>query len=147
MRKRIQALKQLLRFFSHVSRELEFGREPLPEIFEKMAVRSQKPLADFLKKTAEDMQTDKAYLYEIFSRNVQRYMACSDLEKEDLQLLTAFGHELGYPDRQLQIHTVENYLQEIRQRTEGLEKAYPESCRLFRVLGISAGMLAAVLLW
>lgn len=147
MRKRILALKQLLRFFTHVSRELEFGREPLPEIFEKMAARSQKPLADFLKKTAGDMRTDTAYLHEIFSRNVKEYMTCSDLEKEDLQLLTAFGHELGYQDRQLQIHTVENYQQEIRQRTEALEKEYPGNCRLFRVLGISAGLLVAVLLW
>ena len=75
MRQRIQALGQLIRFLSHVVRELEFGREPLPEIFEKMALRNKKPLQDFLTQTAKDLQSDTAYISEIFSRNVKEYLA------------------------------------------------------------------------
>ncbi len=147
MRRRIQALGQLIRFLNHVARELEFGREPLPEIFEKMARRSKAPLQDFLQQTAKDLQTDTAYISEIFSRNIKMYLNGWDLASMDLQLLEQFGRELGYPDRQLQIHTVESYQQELERRKDELQKEYPKASRLFRTLGISAGVLAAVLLW
>ena len=57
------------------------------------------------------------------------------------------GGELGYPDRQLQIHTVAVYRQDIKEILEELKKQYPQSCRLFRTLGMAAGILLAVLLW
>lgn len=147
MRQRIQALGQLIRFLTHVVRELEFGREPLPEIFEKMALRNKKPLQDFLTQTAKDLQSDTAYISEIFSRNVKEYLTDWNLDRTDIRLLEQFGRELGYPDRQLQIHTVESYLQELELRKKELQKEYPKNSRLFRTLGLSAGVLAAVLLW
>lgn len=147
IRRRIQALGQLIRFMEHVARELEFGREPLPEIFEKMARRSKIPLQTFLQQTAKDLQADTVYISEIFSRNTKTYLTGWDLDRADLQLFEQFGRELGYPDRQLQIHTVESYLQELERRRDELQKEYPKASRLFRTLGFSAGVLAAVLLW
>ena len=59
----------------------------------------------------------------------------------------ALGSDLVYPDRQLQIHTVAVYRQEIKELLDELKKQYPQSCRLFRTLGMAAGILLAVLLW
>ena len=78
---------------------------------------------------------------------MKEYLADWNLDRTDIRLLEQFGRELGYPDRQLQIHTVESYLQELELRKKELQKDYPKNSRLFRTLGLSAGVLAAVLLW
>lgn len=147
MQKRIQALSKLIRLLNHIARELEFGREPLPEVFEKMAGRCGEPLQTFLSQTAEDLTHEYRSMREIFSQNVRTYLTGWDLEAEDLELLQKFGSELGFPDRQLQIHTVETYLQEVLRRREELRQQYPQTCRLCRTLGVSAGIFLAVLLW
>lgn len=147
MHKRIQALSALIRFFSHVERELEFGREPLPEVFEKMGQRCREPLRCFLLQTAKELRNEYRSIREIFSRNVERYLKDWDLAGEDLQLLQNFGAELGFADRQLQIHTVEMYREEAQRRREELWQQYPKTCHLCRTLGVSAGIFLVVLLW
>lgn len=147
MQKRIQALSKLIRLLHHMARELEFGREPLPEVFEKMGTRSTEPLRTFLLQTSEELQHEYRSIREIFSRNVQLYLTGWNLAAEDLKLLQSFGSELGFPDRQLQMHTVETYLQEVLRRREELRQQYPQTCRLCRTLGVSAGIFLTVILW
>ena len=147
LRKRIQMLERLVRLLHHMERELEFGREPLPGIFRKLSEKNSGQLKQFLQNIAGEMTGEHDNMSEVFSRNIRRCLEGGDLSGEDLDRLYAFGSELGYPDRQLQIHTVEAYRQEMSTLLEELKKQYPQSCRLFRTLGTAAGILLAVLLW
>ncbi len=145
--KRIRMLEHILRFLDRLGRELEFGREPLPQIFEKLSGKSREPLKSFLRQTANDITEKKGNMYEIFSQNIQTYLNAGELSGTDIQELREFGRELGYPDRQLQMHTVEVLRQEIQRRVLHLKEQYPKSCRLCRTLGVAGGILLAVLLW
>lgn len=147
MRKRIRMLEKLARMLDHMARELEFGREPLPQIFGKLSRKNAGQLQLFLQAVSKELAVEDVSMGDIFSRNIRRYMEGGDLSGDDLKRLYGFGSELGYPDRQLQIHTVEIYRQEISALVEELKKQYPQSCRLFRTLGMTAGILLAVLLW
>lgn len=147
LRKRIRILEQMVRLLDHMESELEFGRESLPRIFAKLGKKSSGNLQLFLQSTAREMTEENKTICEIFSKNIRLYLEDGAFSGEDLERLYAFGSELGYPDRQLQIHTVEVYRQEMRTLLEELKKQYPQSCRLFRTLGTAAGVLLAVLLW
>ena len=145
--KRIRILERIVRLLDHMERELEFGREPLPEVFKKLSEKNTGELKAFLEHAAVQMQQGKDNIAAVFAENVRTYLSEGDLFAEDLQRLYALGSELGYPDRQLQIHTVAVYRQEIKELLDELKKQYPQSCRLFRTLGMAAGILLAVLLW
>ena len=147
LRKRIRILERIVRLLDHMERELEFGREPLPEVFKKLSEKNTGELKAFLEHAAVQMQQGKDNIAAVFAENVRTYLSEGDLFAEDLQRLYALGSELGYPDRQLQIHTVAVYRQEIKELLDELKKQYPQSCRLFRTLGMAAGILLAVLLW
>ena len=147
LRKRIRMLERVVRLLDHMERELEFGREPLPEVFKKLSEKNTGELKAFLEHAAVQMQQGKDNIAAVFAENVRTYLSEGDLFAEDLQRLYALGSELGYPDRQLQIHTVAVYRQEIKELLDELKKQYPQSCRLFRTLGMAAGILLAVLLW
>ena len=147
LRKRIRMLERIVRLLDHMERELEFGREPLPEVFKKLSEKNIGELKAFLEHAAVQMQQGKDNIAAVFAENVRTYLSEGDLFAEDLQRLYALGSELGYPDRQLQIHTVAVYRQEIKELLDELKKQYPQSCRLFRTLGMAAGILLAVLLW
>ena len=147
LRKRIRILERIVRLLDNMERELEFGREPLPEVFKKLSEKNTGELKAFLEHAAVQMQQGKDNIAAVFAENVRTYLSEGDLFAEDLQRLYALGSELGYPDRQLQIHTVAVYRQEIKELLDELKKQYPQSCRLFRTLGMAAGILLAVLLW
>ena len=147
LRKRIRMLERVVRLLDHMERELEFGREPLPEVFKKLSEKNTGELKVFLDHTAAQIQRGKNNISTAFSDNIRKYLSEGDLFAEDLQCLYGLGSELGYPDRQLQIHTVAVYRQEIKELLDELKKQYPQSCRLFRTLGMAAGILLAVLLW
>lgn len=147
LRRRIRILEQLVRFLDHMERELEFGREPLPRIFAKLSEKCSGNLRQFWQNVSREMTEEDRNVCEIFSENMRRFLEDGALFQEDLERLCVFGAELGYPDRQMQIHTVEVYRREAGSLLEELKKQYPQSCRLFRTLGTAAGVLLAVLLW
>ena len=113
----------------------------------KLNEKNTGELKAFLEHAAAQMQQGKDNIAAVFAENVRTYLSEGDLFAEDLQRLYALGSELGYPDRQLQIHTVAVYRQEIKELLDELKTQYPQSCRLFRTLGMAAGILLAVLLW
>ena len=147
LRKRIRILERIVRLLDHMERELEFGREPLPEVFKKLSEKNTGELKAFLEHAAVQMQQGKDNIAAVFAENVRTYLSEGDLFAEDLQRLYALGSELGYPDRQLQIHTVAVYRQEIKELLDELKKQYPQSCRLFRIgaVGILVSVLTQVL--
>lgn len=147
LRKRIRMLEQLVRLLEHMERELEFGREPLPQVMLKLSEKNTGSLQMFLQHTSRQLQQGKAGVAVVFADNVRKYLSDGDLLAEDLSGLCRLGTELGYPDRQLQIHTVSVYRQEIKGLLEELKKQYPGSCRLYRTMGMAVGILLAVLLW
>ncbi len=147
LRTRIRMLERMARLLLHMERELEFGREPLPQIFQKLSEKNDGRLKLFLKKVSKEMTTGNGEFRDIFSKNIQQCLEGGELTGEDIKRLYAFGNELGYPDRQLQIHAVAVFRKETEMLLEELKKEYPQSCRLFRTLWTAAGVFLAILLW
>ena len=68
------------------------------------------------------MTTGNGEFRDIFSKNIQQCLEGGELTGEDIKRLYAFGNELGYPDRQLQIHAVAVFRKETEMLLEELKK-------------------------
>ena len=85
LRKRIRMLERIVRLLEHMERELEFGREPLPEVFKKLSEKNTGELKTFLEHTAVQMQQGKDNIAAVFTENIRKYLSEGDLFAEDLQ--------------------------------------------------------------
>ncbi|HCT90311.1 MAG TPA: hypothetical protein DF613_02840 [Lachnospiraceae bacterium] len=148
LKSRIRELKGLERMAMLIRQEIAYGRQPLPDIFERLGRRMEQPRADFLHALGRELKEhgDTGFS-EIFSRQTDACLGTGSLRQEDLDSLKEMGAYLGYLDRDTQLHTLDMYLRDTEKRIRELSEQYPEKSRVCRTLGAMGGIFLAVLLF
>lgn len=127
--------------------EITFARTTLPEALERIGGKTEPPFSDFLETLAVRM---KKYSGEKFSYILQQTMndtmKNTYLEEEDMESFYQAACNLGYLDREMQIHLLESYLKEQGQKVEMLTAQLPGKRKLSRSLGILGGAFLVILL-
>lgn len=148
LKTRIRELAGLERMAMLIRQEIAYGRQPLPDIFERLGRRMEQPQADFLRALGGELKERENVCFgEIFSRQTDACLRTGSLRQEDLDSLKAMGAYLGYLDRDTQLHTLDMYLRDTEKKIGELSEQYPEKSRVCRTLGVMGGIFLAVLLF
>lgn len=138
---RVTQLEEILRIVGFLKGEISFAVSTLPEAMKRISEKTEEPFSDFLQSLSEKM---KKYSGENFSHilesQINVYLKDSFLEKEDLDAFLGAMGNLGYLDKKMQIHILEQYEKELEEKTRGLRVQLPEKMKLYRSLGIMAGL-------
>lgn len=144
---RILQLGELVRIMGFLKGEISFAVSTLPEAMERISKKSGKPFSDFLFALADRM---RRYSGENFSQILEELMKDilkdTYLEKEDLEEFYQAACNLGYLDKEMQIHILEQYLKEQEEKIRALRIQLPEKTKFFRSIGILAGVFLIILL-
>ena len=143
---RVHQLKELIKIGDFLKGEISFARTTLPEAMERISEKTDPPFSVFLATLAERMRNVSG---EDFSHTLQITMEekmKGTLEKEDIQDFYQAACNLGYLDKEMQIHLLERYMREQEQKVETLGIQIPEKQKLFRSLGILGGAFFVILL-
>lgn len=144
---RIRQLQELMHIGEFLKGEISFARTTLPEALERIGEKTEPPFSGFLKTLARRM---KKYSGEKFSCILQQTlndtMKNTYLEKEDIEAFYQAACNLGYLDKEMQIHLLERYLKEQDQKAEMLKNQLPGMKKLSRSLGILGGAFLVILL-
>lgn len=144
---RVRQLQELMRIGGFLKGEITFARTTLPEALERIGGKTEPPFSDFLETLAVRM---KKYSGEKFSYILQQTMndtmKNTYLEEEDMESFYQAACNLGYLDREMQIHLLESYLKEQGQKVEMLTAQLPGKRKLSRSLGILGGAFLVILL-
>lgn len=148
MRRRIRILQQLRQMTVMLNSEITYANATLEEAFAHMEKRFQAPLNGFFHNLSEKLREgEHGLLCEIFKSQVQKDLADSGLKQSDLESLGMVGEQLGYPDIQIQKKNLEYYLEQVNEACMQAQQEYREKEKMFRCLGISAGVFLVILFY
>lgn len=143
--KRVQQLGELRKLVVMLQGEIRYSNAPLFEAFGHVSQRVKDPFSLLLKNVAAKMEEFCGEsLSEIFSRQIEEDLKATSLLPEDLEQLGRLGESLGYLDRQMQLETMNLYLEQLNLACDEAAEQHRSKSKLYHCLGIMGGLFLAI---
>lgn len=140
----LRLLKQMLYMLRG---EIKYTKTPLEEAFLAISVRMPEPFSLFLKRTAEEMENlDGRTFGELWRDQIQKGLAGTKLKREDREQLGVLGEILGYLDLEMQLSSIELYLEQLEIRIRDAQESLTGKQKLYQSLGVAGGIFLVILL-
>lgn len=144
---RIVQLAELIHIMGFIKGEISFAASTLPEAMERISGKTAEPFSGFLYALSQRMrQYSGEDFSHILGELMKEMLGDTYLEKQDLEEFYRTACNLGYLDKEMQIHMLEQYLGEQEEKVRTLRAQLPEKMKLFRSLGILMGAFLIILL-
>lgn len=149
---RLEKLQMLKHQFSAIRSDIAYSGTTLPEAMDTMAERlsinkTSKEFQCFYGEVSKRLMEKSGIPFQkIWEDAIEHYLKNTSLNKNDLQLLSSLGGQFGYLDREMQLKTIDLYLARLEEeRLSEVQKA-GEKMRLYRTLGLLAGVFLVVVM-
>jgi len=140
----LRILKQLIYMLRG---EIKYTKTPLPEAFLHMAVRLPEPFAGFLRETAEEMGgMDGRGFGELWREQIRKCLSATHLKREEKEQLGDLGDVLGYLDLEMQLSSIELYLERLEICIRDAQEAIATKQKVYQSLGVAGGIFLVILL-
>lgn len=149
---RLEKLQMLKQQFTAIKSDIGYSGTTLPEAMQNMAdhlseEKESKEFAGFYQELSERfMERSGIPLREIWENAIEQHLKKTTLNNNDLKLLSSLGRQFGGLDREMQLKTIDLYLARLEEeRLSEVQKA-GEKMRLYRTLGLLAGVFLVVVM-
>ncbi len=143
---RIRILQELQQGIVILQGEMEYAGDDMEEILEGLSKKCQYFSGFFHGVSQKLYQKESRTLYDIWQEEVQRFSFRKKLKEEDVLFLEEIGKNLGNLDRQTQLHTLKMMLQRLEKQIKDARADYENRAKVYRVIGVTVGVFATVLL-
>lgn len=148
LEERILELSEIKKMIIMLRGEIKYGNSVLSEAFLSIGGRMKEPYGAFLLESQESMEQKKGQTFqEIWKEQVEKHLKKTTLSEKDLLRLNQFGEQLGYLDKDMQLSTIELYLEQLEEEINGARENSKKNGRLYQSLGIMGGVLITVLIF
>ena len=153
---RVRQCRQVEQCLQRLLGEIRFHQLPLEAaLLETGKALGNQGFADFFIRlsrqltgicdSGEQQADEDVTLAALWQEELDRYLEGSLLQEEQ-ELLLRLGQELGTLDLEEQVRSLQHCLDQWRQHIEGLQRKVESHGRLYRGIGVSAGVFLAILL-
>lgn len=148
MRLRLDELNELKKMILMLRGEIKYTRTPLGEAFAVIARRTNGIYSEFFKNTSAELaKLNGKSLSEIWQEQFKcEMMIKSHLSDKDQRWLLQLAEGLGYLDKEMQLGTIELYVEQLDAMILEGAKNFEKNSKLCKALGISAGLFLAIIL-
>jgi stage III sporulation protein AB len=146
-RQRPRQLRALMHAIRVLRTEIEYTVTPLPLAFDRVAERSERPIAQLFATAAEVLRMGGLSADEAFHRGIEELRAASALKQPELHVMETFGKTLGTSDRLHQSQHIEAALVHLASIEREAREAQRRNERLWQYLGSLTGLLLVILLY
>lgn len=140
-------LQSLVQILGLLMGEIRYERLPMAEAFCRMDKKYNGPAATVMKQIADKLasvsyENLEGVWAEAFRGEQKRLM----LTDEELDILLDVGKNLGYLDADAQISHLEGCQKRLQQKVDAAAKEIAEKRKVYRYLGVAAGVLVILVL-
>ena len=144
---RMQQLGELIRSMEFLKGEISFARTTLPEAMEQLSKRVVWPFQTLFGRLALELKKHPGTGFDdILRTTLETEKGNWDLLPEDVDNFYQACCNLGYLDKEMQIHILERYIKEQEKNVEQLAKEVPQKMKLYRSLGVLGGVFLVIVL-
>lgn len=147
LRKRIDDLKYLRKIILMLRGEVKYMKSPLGEAFLNIGGRIKEPFKSFLESLAAELDDlgGKTFL-EIWSTRIKNDLKELKINKQDLFQLEKIGENLGYLDGEMQLATIDLYVEQLEEEIKIAQESIGSKSRIYNCLGVMGGIFVAILM-
>ena len=146
LERRVKQLSELRKAIVMLQGEIRYSNSPLSEAFHHVSLRIKEPFAMFLEHVAGHMEAFCGEtLSDIFMQHIQEDLKRTALLPGDLEQLGRLGDNLGYLDRQMQLETMNLYMEQLDMAHQEAKEHYRSKSRLYHCLGVMGGLFLAII--
>ncbi|MGI6030436.1 MAG: stage III sporulation protein AB [Eubacteriales bacterium] len=127
--------------------EIAYSMTPLRRAFYKIAAVTEGPVQDFFTVCARRMEAHDQRLTDIWREELQPLRESLPLGREEVDSLLELGAVLGKNDQENQKLALDRARMQLQSLLEEARQKEREGVRLYRSLGVAAGVFLALLLW
>ncbi|HEX3077522.1 MAG TPA: stage III sporulation protein AB [Lachnospiraceae bacterium] len=147
LKDRIEDLKELDKIIRILRGDIRYANTPIPEAVEALAYRTEGYYKQFLLTVSDELnKLEGKTLKEIWQKCVDMELKETSLSKKDKMLLTRFGENLGYLDKEMQLNTIDLYITQIQGELDDAIDNVKEKVRLYNMLGVMGGIFITIVL-
>ena len=144
---RCMELRLLKQMIYMLRGEIKYTKTPLPEAFASIAVRIKEPFGSFLEQTAEQMGSMEGQSFgELWQKQIKQWLSDTHLKKGDKEQLGGLGEVLGYLDLEMQLSSIDLYLEQLELSIREAQDAAQTKQKLDQSLGVAGGIFLVILL-
>lgn len=146
--KRIESLKELKKCIVLLDGEMRYNKTPIKIAMEKISKRNTSVYSGFLKKVADIMEEDVSMqLSQAWEQGVMELTEGDVvLSESDKHKLLEFGRTIGNLDSDSRMAAFEGYLNELEIDLCECNKDKENKVKLYKTMGIMAGLFIAILI-
>ena len=146
-RERLDLLGQLRQMMYHFMNQILYANAALSDALGETGKRFEGDAAAFFNEIAKRSRAERERAFsEIWEEEAEKMLRSVSMGKQDRENLLALGRQLGFADRSMQERTLLFYLEQTDESMEHLRCEQETRTKLFRCLGMTAGLFLMVLL-
>ncbi len=144
---RINDMRELRKLIVLLRGDIRYGSTPLPEAISSIARRHEGGFKGFFMKVSERLSEHSGETFsKVWKEAVEKELLGTSLNKKDKSQLIQFGENLGYLDKEMQMNTLDLFLEQMEEEIQELSKTAKEKTYLYNTLGIMAGIFISIIM-
>ncbi len=130
----------------HISTEMSYFKEPLPQIFERLSGENEKTSSILLRECLLRYNLENLNIAFIWKQAVERIYAKEPVNREDVAVMKKCGDFLGQSDFKGQQDHFRLLGLQLDRQIEDAEEGIRTKGRMYGKMGISVGLVIAIVL-
>lgn len=127
--------------------EIQFARTPMPEALASVARHTSGSISTFFSEVSKELQCGRGSPFSvIWAEKLELHMNGSNIQREDITELKDLGQTLGYLDAEMQVNTVNLYLERMQESLVKQNEEKRDKVRLYNLLGIVGGIFITIII-
>lgn len=142
---RMNELNSIKKALLLLKSQINYSLESLPTALINISKKSEKPIKNTFEMISKRLiQKDKNGIAKIWAEEFKNIN--TDLSKEDIETIADFGKALSSLDRKLQIDNIDIVINYIDKTVEFIASKNEQESKMYKSLGVLAGILLVVLM-
>lgn len=143
---RLANLRECQRGISILQGEIRYGRTPLPEACYEVERRVCGASRLFFHQVAEQLKEGACSVGQVWNEATEEFFSSAQMRPEDREEWKRLGNTLGYLDVEMQLRTMDIYLQRLQTSIAQADAERSNRTRMYPLLGTFGGVLICLVL-
>ncbi|MBQ2745985.1 MAG: stage III sporulation protein AB [Lachnospiraceae bacterium] len=148
VKERVEELLYLKKLMLIFKGELRYKNAMLSEAFMSVAMRAKAPYDSLFRELSEATEDNHSMtMSKVFEDKVDQVLGGNTfLNKEDVTRLKELGDTMGYQDQKMQLANIDLYVDRLSQTVDEEKEKMSETMKMYKTLGVMAGIMIAIVL-